>query len=405
MAGRSGSGGGRGGSRGRSAARSGGRSGARKASSGAARKASSGTRRVNHCTMCERQVAEEQRRIRAGQKRKEQQQLRRQAKNPALTRSSFGGGGFAGQGGFGGGGFSGGRSRALGESFGRPSRLPSFGSGFQSVNGFGRDWNDDFEGHKKASKKGWKGVFARYARETGRGRARAASGGGGRSSGSRSGSKASKSSKSRSTKRSGGSSMAGWFDVGRDFSGGSSRGRSASSSSSGRSSSRSSGRDHRSGSGSSSRGSRGSRSSGRGGRSSFSPNYDRDLSRDWNDEPIRHKRAAVLGWKRRLGRKKPARPTFGGYRPVLFHPVDEWRARSNRGRDASSGRGGSANFGERMAALREGGRGQSRSGRSSGSKRDHSRSNSGMNFGERMAMIRAQSGGSRGGRGGRGRDW
>lgn len=47
--------------------------------------------------------------------------------------------------------------------------------------------------------------------------------------------------------------------------------------------------------------------------------YDRDRDydmRDWPGEPVRHKRASVLGWQRRLRGRKPKNPTFFGHRPV-----------------------------------------------------------------------------------------
>ena len=52
--------------------------------------------------------------------------------------------------------------------------------------------------------------------------------------------------------------------------------------------------------------------------------------RDWPGEPVRHKRAAVLGWQRRLRGRKPKNPTFFGRRPIQspFHP----RRKKKRGR-------------------------------------------------------------------------
>lgn len=43
--------------------------------------------------------------------------------------------------------------------------------------------------------------------------------------------------------------------------------------------------------------------------------------RDWPKQPIRHARASVLGWRRKLHGRKPSHPTFGGHRPPLFSPV------------------------------------------------------------------------------------
>lgn len=61
-------------------------------------------------------------------------------------------------------------------------------------------------------------------------------------------------------------------------------------------------------------------------------------SRDWwQDDPIRRKRAAVLGWETRLGRAEPKNPTFGGYRrPPLFSPVATQKGRQKRGGAKSS---------------------------------------------------------------------
>ena len=54
--------------------------------------------------------------------------------------------------------------------------------------------------------------------------------------------------------------------------------------------------------------------------------------RDWPGQPIRHKRAAALGWQRRLRGRKPRNPTFFGRRPVQspFHP--RRRRKKKRGR-------------------------------------------------------------------------
>lgn len=38
--------------------------------------------------------------------------------------------------------------------------------------------------------------------------------------------------------------------------------------------------------------------------------------RDWPGQPIRHKRASVLGWQKRLAPRRPKKPTFMGHRPV-----------------------------------------------------------------------------------------
>ena len=47
----------------------------------------------------------------------------------------------------------------------------------------------------------------------------------------------------------------------------------------------------------------------------------------WFEQPIRHKRASVLGWQRKLKGRKPKNPTFFGHRPPLFHPVSKRRRR------------------------------------------------------------------------------
>ena len=52
---------------------------------------------------------------------------------------------------------------------------------------------------------------------------------------------------------------------------------------------------------------------GRGRRDFAAHDFD---MRDWPGEPIRHKRASVLGWQRRLRGRKPKNPTFFGHRPV-----------------------------------------------------------------------------------------
>ena len=79
---------------------------------------------------------------------------------------------------------------------------------------------------------------------------------------------------------------------------------------------------------------RDSRDEGRGYRDE---RRDADM-RDWPGQPVRHKRAAALGWQRRLRGRKPKNPTFFGRRPVQspFHP--RRRRKKKRGRrDAERG--------------------------------------------------------------------
>ena len=76
------------------------------------------------------------------------------------------------------------------------------------------------------------------------------------------------------------------------------------------------------------------RGSSRGSSRARYDSYDmRDADmRDWPGQPIRHKRAAALGWQRRLRGRKPRNPTFFGRRPVQspFHP--RRRRKKKRGR-------------------------------------------------------------------------
>lgn len=62
----------------------------------------------------------------------------------------------------------------------------------------------------------------------------------------------------------------------------------------------------------------------------------RDESRDWRTQPIRHARAAVLGWERR-GNPYPRNPDkfTGKRRPPLFSPVKSYRKRHPKSRVGS----------------------------------------------------------------------